>query len=171
MDTVDKATRSRIMRAIKSRNTGPERRLAAALRRAKVKELCWWSQSRAYKLPGSPDFVFATAHLAVFVHGCFWHLCPKHYKAPAGEGFRAKMDRNRRRDIRVRRQLRKMGWRTMVVWEHTDADRAAARIRRHLQVEAVRERLSPPLILGVRRTGPVTFTVNFGEQPDGQQQQ
>ena len=58
--------------------------------------------------------MFYLAHLAVFVHGCFWHLCPRHYTAPAAKGFRRKMDANRRRDIRVRRQLWALGWRTMV---------------------------------------------------------
>lgn len=167
-DRVDRATRSRIMRAIKSRDTGPELRLAAALRPLrKMDRWYWWSRSRAYKLPGSPDFVFPAARLALFVHGCFWHLCPRHYKAPAAEGFRRKMDCNRRRDIRVRRQLRAQGWATMVVWEHEDATRAAARIQRRLQIAAVRRRfmeLDPDSwVHGLRRRGEVTFEVNFKE--------
>lgn len=128
-DRVDAATRSRIMRAIKRENTTPERNLQAALIKASVGR--WHRNGKG--LPGTPDFVFMHSMLAVFVHGCFWHLCPKHYKAPAGEGFRAKMDRNRRRDIRVRRQLRAIGWSTLVVWEHEDSDRAAARIQRRLE--------------------------------------
>lgn len=84
-------------------------------------------------LPGRPDFVVESARLAVFVHGCYWHLCRLHYKAPAGEAWRVKMDQNRRRDIRVRRQLRRLGWRTMVVWEHDDPARAAARVRRRAE--------------------------------------
>ena len=141
MDTVDKATRSRIMRAIKSKDTKPELALRGALIRARIGP---WSRN-APNLPGRPDFVFHRVKLAVFVHGCFWHLCRTHYKAPAGEGFRAKMDRNRRRDIRVRRKLRAKDWSTMVVWEHEDADKAAARIGRRIellaQLQAVAQRL------------------------------
>jgi len=132
MDTVDKATRSRIMRAIKSKNTKPELALLAMLRR----RVTGWSR-RGKGLPGTPDFVFKDVKLAVFVHGCFWHLCRRHYKAPkAGAAWLEHMDRNRRRDIRVRRRLRRLGWATMVVWEHEDMDKAATRVavrRQHLR--------------------------------------
>lgn len=130
-DVFDAATRSRIMRAIKSRDTKPELALAAALAELRVP----FERPVPRTLPGSPDFMVNTIHyepLAVFVHGCYWHLCARHYKPPSGEGWRRKMDANRRRDIRVRRQLRALGWRTMVVWEHEDAGNAAARVRRRL---------------------------------------
>lgn len=124
-DCFDTATRSRIMRAIRSRDTKPELAMARALRACGVR----YSRRRC-GLPGSPDFVLRQARLALFVHGCYWHLCPRHYKPPSGAAWLAKMDRNRRRDARVRRHLRAMGWRTMVVWEHEDMARAAARVRR-----------------------------------------
>lgn len=142
-DRVDTATRSRIMRAIKSKDTTPERQLKQAL--IKLQLPGWVHGGRLMKLPGSPDFVFANAKLAVFVHGCYWHLCPRHYKPPSGAAWRKKMDANRRRDIRVRRKLRALGWATLVVWEHEDATRAAARIQRRLetmqQLAEVRQRL------------------------------
>ena len=128
-DVFNKATRSRIMRAIKSRDTGPELRMAVALRLAKVR---FRRATPSYPLPGSPDFVFRQHRLAVFIHGCYWHLCRKHYKAPSGEGWQRKMDQNRRRDIRVRRRLRALGWATMVVWEHEVPRLAAARVKRRL---------------------------------------
>lgn len=128
-DIFDTATRSRIMRAIRSKDTKPELALAAVIVAAGMPERCTrWTRT----LPGRPDFAFPGQMLAVFLHGCFWHLCPRHYKPPAGAAWRAKMDRNRRRDVRVRRQLRALGWRTMVVWEHDDPSRAAERIRRRI---------------------------------------
>lgn len=135
MDRVDVATRSRIMRAIKSRNTGPERRVRRALRALGMRPRV------GRGLPGTPDVTLTLLRdldprprrLAVFIHGCFWHLCRRHYRAPASAGWRRKMDANRRRDIRVRRQLRRLGWATMVVWEHEDAGRAAARVARRLR--------------------------------------
>ena len=126
-DVFDAATRSRIMRAIRSKDTKPELALAVALRAAGVRF------SRAGRgLPGTPDFVFRAARLAVFVSGCYWHLCPRHYRPSTAPGWPEKMDRNRRRDVRVRRQLRRLGWRTMVVWEHEAPARGAARVRRRL---------------------------------------
>lgn len=126
-DVFDPATRSRVMRAIRSKGTKPEVALAAALRDAGV------AFEQHAKLPGSPDFAVPAARLAVFAHGCFWHLCRRHYKAPASDGWRAKMDRNRRRDARVRRQLRRLGWWTMVVWEHEDPVSGARRVARRLE--------------------------------------
>lgn len=133
-DIFDKETRSRIMRANKSRDTKPELALAAALRRARIPY-----RRGTHALPGTPDFVvvrhvgrpfdLAPLRLAVFMHGCFWHLCRQHYKAPASDGWKRKMDANRRRDIRVRRRLRALGWRTMVVWEHEAPANAALRIK------------------------------------------
>ena len=129
-DVFDAATRSRVMRAIRSTGTKPEEALASALRRIGIP-----FSRHSGGLPGSPDFVLRGARLAVFVHGCFWHLCRLHYKPPASAGWRAKMDANRRRDIRVRRRLRRLGWRTLVVWEHQDPNAGAARVARRLAGE------------------------------------
>lgn len=139
-DIFDAATRSRIMRAIKSKNTKPEMALAVALRIGKP---AYMSVSRATtRLPGKPDFVVHNAldatKLAVFVHGCWWHCCPRHWRAPksgrngGAAGWKKKFAANRRRDVRVRRHLRALGWRTMVVWEHERPASAAARVKRRL---------------------------------------
>ncbi len=127
-DVFDRETRSRVMRAIRSSGTKPEVRLQQALRDAGI---AFGEPSE--RLPGRPDVVIAEARLAVFVHGCFWHLCPRHYKPPSSAGWRTKMDANRRRDVRVRRKLRALGWRTTVVWEHEAPAAAARRIARRIQ--------------------------------------
>jgi DNA mismatch endonuclease, patch repair protein len=125
-DRVDKATRSRIMRANKSKDTKPEVAVRRALHEIGVR--C----HRGDHLPGKPDIVLRRDRLAVFVHGCFWHQCPVHGKLPKDEGWVKKFDANRRRDERVRRQLRRLGWATAVVWEHEDPMSAAARISRRM---------------------------------------
>lgn len=75
---------------------------------------------RHLRLPGRPDFAFPRVRLAVFVHGCFWHGCSRCYRAPATRQtyWRAKVDGNRRRDRRARRDLTARGWSSVVVWEH-----------------------------------------------------
>ena len=77
--------------------------------------------------------------LCVFVHGCFWHCCLRHFKAPKTRAahWRRHFAGNVARDRRVRRQLRALGYATMVVWEHSlradkAADKAAVRICRRL---------------------------------------
>ena len=102
----------------------------------------WAAGIRGYRLharlPGKPDLVFGRVKLAVFVHGCFWHQCPKgHLPAPkANAGFwEAKFRENRRRDEAAVDSLTEMGWKVLTVWEcDLRIDTAAA-------VEAVRQRL------------------------------
>jgi DNA mismatch endonuclease (patch repair protein) len=73
------------------------------------------------QLPGCPDVVFSRLRLAVFVNGCFWHrhrgcanaTMPK----TRPEFWKKKFELNVRRDRRSCRELRKLGWRTLVIWE------------------------------------------------------
>jgi DNA mismatch endonuclease (patch repair protein) len=88
---------------------------------------------------GKPDFYFPEQRLAVFVDGCFWHACPTCGRLPKSrtEFWHTKIDANRRRDNRLRRQLRKMGYRTMRVWEHElKKDSWVKRLRSRLNLAA-----------------------------------
>jgi len=66
------------------------------------------------------DFIFPSQRVAVFVDGCFWHGCPKHCKIPAGNRpfWKKKFAANKSRDRRVNRELRKLGWCVIRIWEH-----------------------------------------------------
>jgi DNA mismatch endonuclease (patch repair protein) len=68
---------------------------------------------------GKPDFVFRRAKVALFVDGCFWHGCPRCYQAPKTSAafWRAKIQRNMRRDRQVSRYLRGRGWKVVRVKE------------------------------------------------------
>lgn len=112
MDTVDKATRSRIMARIRSRNTGPERTLFAKLARAGLRFRKWPAA------PGSPD-ALVEGRFAVHVHGCFWHGCPRHYRRPKSNGkfWGDKIRKNRARDRRALAEARRAGLEPVVVWE------------------------------------------------------
>jgi len=113
MDTVDRATRSRIMASIRSRNTAPERTLFAKLARAGLRFRKWPD------VPGSPDALVA-GKWAIHVMGCFWHGCPRHFRAPKSNAafWRGKIRVNRRRDLAALRAARRAGLRPVVVWEH-----------------------------------------------------
>lgn len=72
-------------------------------------------------LPGAPDIVMPGRRVAVFVHGCFWHLhegC-RFAKLPGtrSEFWKEKLEGNAARDIRVIDALLEQGWRVLVVWE------------------------------------------------------
>src|SRR5207249_2704064 len=67
------------------------------------------------------DIVFPGHRLAVFVDGCFWHMCPEHGTAPSSNSWywTPKLRRNADRDGEVDELLRAVGWRVLRVWEHT----------------------------------------------------
>src|SRR5271165_4661856 len=108
--------RSAVMRAVKSRDTGPERAVRAMLRSlAPGYRLC------RHDLPGKPDIVYAGRKLVIFVHGCFWHGhgCPRGARSPKANAdyWRAKIARNRARDEKTLAAYADMGWRALVVYE------------------------------------------------------
>lgn len=124
------------------RGQGNERTEAALARILRRHKISGWRRHQA--LFGKPDFVFRRERLAVFVDGCFWHGCPKHYSCPASNSafWARKLARNRARDQLVRKKLRKAGWRVLRVWQHElnpkNESRLARRILRHLTASAQR---------------------------------
>ena len=108
--------RSATMRAVKSRDTGPELIVRKLLREiAPGYRLC-----RA-DLPGKPDIAYGRRKLAIFVHGCFWHGhdCARGAREPRThvEYWRAKIARNRARDVANVAALTALGWRVIVIHE------------------------------------------------------
>jgi DNA mismatch endonuclease, patch repair protein len=115
-DIVSKAKRSEIMSKIRSR--GNKRTELAMVNLLRANKITGWR--RHYPIFGKPDFAFPKQKVAIFVDGCFWHRCPKCYVEPKSnkEFWRTKVQRNRRRDARVARCLRKNNWIVLRVWEH-----------------------------------------------------
>ena len=68
----------------------------------------------------SVDIAFTKRKVAVFVDGCFWHGCPKHFKTPKSNSgwWEAKIAANRARDADTDRRLREAGWDVIRVWSH-----------------------------------------------------
>jgi DNA mismatch endonuclease (patch repair protein) len=131
MDKYPPKKRSAIMSSIRSTgNEATERRLARLLAELKLKG--WRRHSRL--LPGCPDFYLSSRKLAIFVDGCFWHGCPRHFKLPRTNTsfWRAKIERNRARRTAVRRNLTSMGWKVVRVWQHQLRGAAIVRLKRRL---------------------------------------
>jgi DNA mismatch endonuclease (patch repair protein) len=127
-DVFTKAKRSDVMSRIRgSGNKATELTLAKLFRQYGI---TGWR--RRQSVFGKPDFVFPKSRLAVFVDGCFWHGCPKHGTRPKQNRkfWDAKIARNRARDRRVNRELRKLGWRVVRIWEHDLAKRSEKSLRR-----------------------------------------
>src|SRR3989337_2102654 len=72
MDNLSWEDRRRTMRAVKSKRTGPERRLRAMLA---ARGFRGW-RANPPGIAGKPDFAFPAECVALFIDGCFWHSCP-----------------------------------------------------------------------------------------------
>lgn len=114
-DVVDAATRSRMMAAIKGRDTKPEMTVRRGLHRRGFR---FRLHDRA--LPGRPDLILPRHRAVILVHGCFWHGhdCP-FFRWPKSrpEFWRAKIGANIERDRKVRTALTEAGWRVLTIWE------------------------------------------------------
>lgn len=116
VDTFSKETRSYVMSRIKCKDTKPEiivrsYLFSRGLRFRKIDK----------RYPGSPDIVLPKYKTIVFVHGCFWHLhegC-KYARIPKSnvDYWEKKLYRNRERDKHNQKELEKMGWNVITVWE------------------------------------------------------
>ena len=122
-DKLSKERRSWNMARIKSRDTAPE----IAVRRA-LHGMGYRFRLHRRDLPGRPDIALPKYHIAIFVHGCFWHRhlscidcsTPKTRRAYWGP----KLLGNQKRDVRNRRLLKSLGWKPIVIWECQTKDTA-----------------------------------------------
>lgn len=74
---------------------------------------------RHYEVVGTPDFAFPKQKLALMVDGCFWHGCPRCKRLSKSNRayWLNKVADNRRRDLKVNRELRAKRWRVLRVWQ------------------------------------------------------
>ncbi len=114
-DVHNTVTRSKNMRAIRSKNTRPEIVIRHALHARGFR-----FRLHRKDLPGNPDIVLTRYKVLIFVHGCFWHGHRCHLSKPPktrAEFWLAKISDNISRDIRNQQQLMESDWRFAVIWE------------------------------------------------------
>jgi DNA mismatch endonuclease (patch repair protein) len=112
--------RSRNMRANRRANTKPEVALRSALHARGYR----YRKDLRLDLPDGvrvrPDIVFTARKVAIFVDGCFWHVCPEHGREPTTNEWywTPKLRRNMERDRQANAALEAAGWRVVRLWEH-----------------------------------------------------
>jgi|SRR5882672_1049521 len=125
-DVLTTAQRRYCMSRIRGKNTTPEIALRKAL----------WRLGLRYRvksaLPGRPDLVFSNYRAVIFIDGCFWHMCPKHFSMPANNNsfWRSKLKRNVARDREVDVALKEAGWNVIRFWEHDVANQLSRCVTR-----------------------------------------
>lgn len=117
--------RSRNMRANRRADSKPEVTLRSGLHRLG----CRFRKDFRIDLDGvrvRPDIVFTRQKVAVFVDGCFWHVCPIHGRYPTVHEWywTPKLRRNVERDRIADRALIEAGWAVVRVWEHERSEDA-----------------------------------------------
>lgn len=113
--TFGSLNRGQLMSRVRSTgNQTTEMQLAKLLRKAR---LSGWR--RHQPLPGRPDFVWSRLKVAVFVDGCFWHghSCRNLTPKTNTSAWQDKIAKTQARDRRANRQLRRLGWKVIRIWE------------------------------------------------------
>lgn len=116
VDIVDSVTRSRMMAAIKGRNTKPELLIRSLLHNRGFR-----FRLHVKDLPGKPDIVLPKYNTVIFINGCFWHGhqgC-RFFKLPSTrpEFWREKILKNQINDARAINLLLAKNWKVCVIWE------------------------------------------------------
>jgi DNA mismatch endonuclease (patch repair protein) len=115
-DHVDRKKRSLIMAAVHSEDTRPEMAVCKI-----VHDLGYRYRLHVRTMPGRPDLVFPARRKVIFVHGCFWHRHRKCRYASLPKTRRkfweSKFAANVARDRRTVRELKRMGWAVLTVWQ------------------------------------------------------
>jgi len=106
--------RSWIMSRIRGKNTKIEITVGKWLKKKRI------SFERHVPMTGNPDFVLTGRKIAIFVDGDFWHgyrIGPKKL-GKMKKFWKEKISKNKLRDRRVTRTLKKEGWEVIRLWEH-----------------------------------------------------
>ena len=113
-DHLSREGRSRVMAAIRSKNTRPELAVRAALRVAGATGY----RLHVRTIPGKPDVAFTRWKVAVFIDGAFWHGHPDHFDPrKAAPYWRDKIARNQERDQAADAALSAAGWTVVRCWD------------------------------------------------------
>lgn len=114
-DCHSKDVRSKNMSAVKGKNTKPEMMIRSLLHKNGFR-----FRLHDKALPGNPDIILKKYRAVIFVHGCFWHLhgCRKsNIPENNREFWHVKLNANKERDQLNIRELNKLNWRVLVIWE------------------------------------------------------
>jgi DNA mismatch endonuclease, patch repair protein len=115
-DSISSKHRSWNMSRIRSTNTKPE-----IIVRSLLHSLGFRFRKNVKTLPGKPDVVLKKYNAIIFVHGCFWHQhknCKRSNMPKSRQDYwKSKLGKNVLCDELHNAELKKQGWRILIVWE------------------------------------------------------
>lgn len=115
-DPLTKKERSNRMSQIRSRGTKFEADFIAVLKKNTRKKF----DLNVKEIKGKPDIVFHRNKVCVFLDSDFWHgwQYPRWKHLLKDDFWRDKIEKNRNRDLKTTKFLRKSGWVVIRIWEH-----------------------------------------------------
>jgi len=115
-DHLSKEKRSWNMSRIKSANTSPELKLRSLLRKKGIRY-----RKNVKSLPGKPDIAISKDKKIIFINGCFWHQhsnCSRATMPKTNKNYwESKFKRTIKRDKENKKELKKLGWNILTLWE------------------------------------------------------
>lgn len=114
-DIFTKKKRSQLMASISGKETKPEISVRSFLFKQGFR-----FRKNVKTLSGKPDIVLPKYETVIFIHGCFWHghNCKRATMPTSNiEFWKTKIQNNIDRDKRVKKELRKSGWKIITVWD------------------------------------------------------
>jgi DNA mismatch endonuclease (patch repair protein) len=145
-DIYSRKVRSKIMASIPSKETKPEITVRSFLFKQGFR-----FRNNVNILLGKPDIVLPKYRTVIFVNGCFWH---GHKKCKASalpetrkEFWTNKLKANIDRDKRNIRELKKAGWKTIIIWQCEIKNRA----KRERRFEKLRNEISGSQVKKAKR--------------------
>ena len=115
-DVFTRTKRSWVMSRIRGKDTTPEKTVRSFLHNHGFR---FRLHRRA--LPGNPDIVLPKYKVIIFVNGCFWHhhsRCKQAvYPKRRRHFWRLKIEGTKKRDKEAARQLCRLGWHVITIWE------------------------------------------------------
>ena len=136
VDKIAPERRSRVMARVSSKDTKPE-----VLVRSLLHQMGFRFRLHRKSLPGCPDICLPKYAAVIFVHGCFWHghSCSHGSRRPTSNAdyWNKKIDGNMLRDEKAARDLKSLGWRSLILWECQlkNAQSICDRVQRFLKTE------------------------------------
>ena len=115
MDNKTALQRSENMKRIQSKDS-----IAELTVRRVIHRMGYRFRLHSNRMPGRPDIVLPRHNKIVFVNGCFWHQhkgCPDGHLPKSNQDYwKPKLNKNVSRDRKNYSELKKQGWRILVVW-------------------------------------------------------
>jgi DNA mismatch endonuclease, patch repair protein len=123
----DPRVTSRIMSAVRSRDSQAEILLRRELWKRGLRYRLHVSKAANERLLGRPDIVFVGVRVIAFLDSDFWHgrilrerghtALARQFRSERRAWWTAKIAGNAKRDVNVTANLRRAGWRVIRVWE------------------------------------------------------